>query len=90
MPPKETIWDAESHTIAKHRILQKYLGGWLPVISSWNKRVLFIDGFSGPGGVRRGRGGLTDHQVPQSQRDAPARIVGNIDRRALVQLSRRI
>jgi len=26
MPPRETIWDAEPHTIAKHRILQKYLG----------------------------------------------------------------
>ncbi|MEX2440405.1 MAG: hypothetical protein WD739_11105 [Actinomycetota bacterium] len=41
MPPKETIWIAEPHTIAKHRILRKYLDGWLPVISSWKKRVLF-------------------------------------------------
>jgi three-Cys-motif partner protein len=57
MPPKETIWDAEPHTIAKHRILRKYLGGWLPVISSWNKRVLFIDGFSGPGEYAGGEEG---------------------------------
>ena len=57
MPPRETIWDAEPHTIAKHRLLQKYLGGWLPTISSWNKRVLFIDGFSGPGEYAGGEEG---------------------------------
>ncbi|MGH2739358.1 MAG: three-Cys-motif partner protein TcmP, partial [Actinomycetota bacterium] len=57
MPPKETIWDAEPHTIAKHRILRKYLGGWLPAISKWNKRVLFIDGFSGPGEYTGGEEG---------------------------------
>ncbi len=30
---------------------------WLPVISSWNKRVLFIDGFSGPGEYAGGEEG---------------------------------
>lgn len=57
MPPKETIWDAEPHTVAKHRILRKYLGGWLPAISRWNSRVLFIDGFSGPGEYTGGEEG---------------------------------
>jgi len=57
MPPKETIWVAEAHTIAKHRILRKYLGGWLPTLSSWNKRVLFIDGFAGPGEYAGGEEG---------------------------------
>src|SRR6266508_700443 len=49
MPPRETRWEAEPHTIAKHRILRKYLAGWMPTLSSWNRRVLFIDGFAGPG-----------------------------------------
>jgi three-Cys-motif partner protein len=49
VPPKTTIWEAEPHTIAKHRILRKYLAGWMPVMSKWNKRLLFIDGFAGPG-----------------------------------------
>jgi three-Cys-motif partner protein len=57
VPPKETIWAAEPHTVAKHRILRKYLGGWLPVISSWKKRVLFIDGFCGPGEYTGGEEG---------------------------------
>ncbi len=49
MPSRGTRWPAEPHTIAKHGILRKYLGGWLPAISKYHGRVLFIDGFSGPG-----------------------------------------
>jgi hypothetical protein len=45
--------DAEPHTIAKHVILRKYLAGWMPTLSSWNKRLIFIDGFAGPRGVRK-------------------------------------
>lgn len=57
MPPKETRWTAEPHTIAKHRILRKYLAGWMPALSSWNKRVVFIDGFAGPGEYTGGEEG---------------------------------
>jgi three-Cys-motif partner protein len=47
--PKETIWAIEPHTQAKHEILTRYLDAWFPIMASWNTRVLFIDGFAGPG-----------------------------------------
>lgn len=47
--PRETLWDIEPHTQAKHQILQKYLEAWFPIITSYQGRVIFIDGFSGPG-----------------------------------------
>jgi len=45
----KTIWPIEPHTEAKHAILRKYLDAWLPIITRWNGRVVYIDGFAGPG-----------------------------------------
>ncbi|RZT11619.1 three-Cys-motif partner protein [Mycobacterium sp. BK558] len=45
----ETIWEIEPHTQAKHELLTRYLEVWFPIMASWNSRVLFIDGFAGPG-----------------------------------------
>jgi hypothetical protein len=36
-------WPTEPHTEAKHAILRKYLGAWLPIMTKWNGRVLHID-----------------------------------------------
>lgn len=47
--PKDTIWPIEPHTSAKHQILRKYLDAWLPIMGLYNKRIVYIDGFSGPG-----------------------------------------
>ncbi|QDH69643.1 three-Cys-motif partner protein TcmP [Marilutibacter alkalisoli] len=47
--PSKTIWSLEPHTLAKHLILRRYLHAWLPIISSRNQKVLFLDGFAGPG-----------------------------------------
>lgn len=44
-----TIWNIEPHTEAKHEILRKYLDAWFPIMTRWNGRVLYIDGFAGPG-----------------------------------------
>ena len=44
-----TIWDIEPHTQAKHEILKRYLQAWLPILSNSNGRILYIDGFAGPG-----------------------------------------
>lgn len=44
-----TIWNIEPHTEAKHEILRKYLDAWLPIMTRWNGKVLYIDGFAGPG-----------------------------------------
>ncbi|MFX1535706.1 MAG: three-Cys-motif partner protein TcmP [Promethearchaeota archaeon] len=49
-----TIWPIESHTEAKHAILKKYLNAWLPIITRWNGRVIYIDGFAGPGEYTNG------------------------------------
>ena len=37
------------HTSVKHAILKDYLNAWVPILSSWNKRICYIDGFCGPG-----------------------------------------
>ncbi|MDP8205605.1 MAG: three-Cys-motif partner protein TcmP [Candidatus Electryonea clarkiae] len=47
--PKSVTWKLDPHTKAKHEILQRYLGAWYPILCNTNERVIFIDGFSGPG-----------------------------------------
>ncbi|MCP2275211.1 three-Cys-motif partner protein [Nocardia amikacinitolerans] len=42
-------WVMEPHTKVKHEILNDYLGAWYPILSKWNGRVLYIDGFAGRG-----------------------------------------
>jgi three-Cys-motif partner protein len=49
LTPKTTTWTLEPHTQAKHEILRRYLGGWFPIMSRWNNRIVFFDGFAGPG-----------------------------------------
>ena len=38
-------------------VLQHYMGAWLPILTSWNGRVLFIDAFAGPGEYSDGESG---------------------------------
>jgi len=52
-----TIWEIEPHTEAKHAILRKYLDAWLPIMTKWNGRILYIDGFAGPGEYIGGKDG---------------------------------
>lgn len=49
--PDEPIWTIDQHTKAKHELLRRYLGAWFPILASsgWHRRVLFLDGFAGPG-----------------------------------------
>jgi len=46
-----TIWHIEQHTLAKHELLRNYLRAWFPIltIGGFNRRVIFLDGFAGPG-----------------------------------------
>lgn len=46
--PNDTIWERSPHTAVKHQIERGYLGGWFAKLA-WTGRVLFIDGFVGPG-----------------------------------------
>jgi len=47
--PRTTLWPLDPHTRAKHEVLKRYLDAWFPVLGTWNGRILFIDGFAGPG-----------------------------------------
>src|SRR6266545_3941816 len=63
-------WDCPPHTKAKHDMLAAYLDGWFPILSSWNGRVVFLDGFAGRGRYNDGSEGsplvalrrLVEHQ----------------------------
>lgn len=56
MPPRETIWKLAPHTGAKHSILRRYLQAWYPKLR-WARRVVFVDGFAGPGEYTGGEPG---------------------------------
>lgn len=47
--PKETVWEIDSHTKAKHHILRRYLQAWFPIMSQHNGRLVYVEGFAGPG-----------------------------------------
>lgn len=49
MAPDDTLWDAPPHTLAKHAILRAYLQAWFPILASRNQRIIYYDGFAGPG-----------------------------------------
>jgi len=51
------IWVKDPHTDAKHRILEEYLKAWFPILSRYHKRVIYIDGFAGPGIYEAGKMG---------------------------------
>jgi three-Cys-motif partner protein len=52
-----TVWEMDSHTAAKHGILQGYLYAWLPIMSKYNRRLVYVDGFAGPGVYKGGEPG---------------------------------
>jgi three-Cys-motif partner protein len=53
----ETIWALDPHTIAKHEILKLYLQRWFPILNTYHQRVIYVDGFSGPGRYKGGEPG---------------------------------
>jgi three-Cys-motif partner protein len=55
--PQETIWEIDPHTLAKHDILRRYLGAWFPILGTYNQRIVYIDGFCGPGRYKGGQDG---------------------------------
>ena len=57
MPHKETVWEAEPRTLAKVSIVEEYLKSWLPILSRYQGRVIYFDGFCGPGKYKNGEKG---------------------------------
>ncbi len=55
--PRTTRWPLDPHTRAKHQILRSYLDAWLPIMAKWNGRIVFLDGFAGPGRYAGGEEG---------------------------------
>ena len=57
----------------KHFVLREYLRAWLPILASGHRRLLFVDGFAGPGIYEGGEPGspivaaevARDHDAPQ-------------------------
>lgn len=55
--PKETIWSQDPHTAAKHDILRAYLNAWYAILGNRWGRIVFLDGFAGPGVYSEGQKG---------------------------------
>jgi len=58
--PTETIWQIEPHTTAKHQILGRYLHAWFPILGRFNRKLVYVDGFAGPGCYLDGEPGSTE------------------------------
>ncbi len=54
---KTVLWRIDDHTRAKHEILRRYLEAWLPIMTSYNGRIIYLDGFAGPGEYEKGEPG---------------------------------
>jgi three-Cys-motif partner protein len=55
--PVDTIWRPDPHTLAKHDLLRRYLGAWFPIMARYETKLVFIDGFAGPGIYESGEPG---------------------------------
>ncbi len=57
MSGNDTVWESSPHTKAKHTILREYLAAWFPILGTSHNRVVYIDGFAGPGVYEGGEDG---------------------------------
>lgn len=55
--PNHTIWEIEPRTRAKHEILRRYLQAWFPILAKRHPRIVYLDGFAGPGRYSNGEEG---------------------------------
>jgi three-Cys-motif partner protein len=55
--PRQTVWDRDGHTGAKHDLLRRYLQAWIPILLAHNRRVTYAEGFAGPGVYTKGEPG---------------------------------
>src|SRR5207248_1377177 len=57
MSTNATLWPLGEHTPGKHLVLRNYLNAWLPILGMTQDRIVFIDGFAGPGEYSGGEPG---------------------------------
>jgi len=55
--PRDIVWPLEPHTRGKHEVLRHYLEAWFPILGFTQGRIVFIDGFAGPGRYSGGEKG---------------------------------
>ena len=55
--PKTTTWVQPPHTGAKHAIVREYLVRWFPIMASVDRKLIYFDGFAGPGRYASGEDG---------------------------------
>jgi three-Cys-motif partner protein len=53
----DITWKADAHTLAKHEILKLYLQAWFPILGFSEKKLIYLDGFAGPGLYKDGEKG---------------------------------
>ncbi len=54
----DDIWERPAHTAAKHELLARYLDAWFAIFGqSYQGRVVYLDGFAGPGSYAGGEDG---------------------------------
>lgn len=51
------LWELGEHSPGKHLVLGRYLNAWLPILGMTQGRIVFVDGFCGPGQYRGGESG---------------------------------
>ncbi len=54
---RSTVWDLEAHTERKHEILRRHLEAWIPILGQTHGRIVYLDGFAGPGVYSAGEPG---------------------------------
>ena len=42
-------WQYSEHAAAKHEVLRRYLGAWLPILGRYHEKLVIYDGFAGRG-----------------------------------------
>jgi three-Cys-motif partner protein len=69
-----TLWPIEPHTAAKHAILRAYLAAWFPILGAHHDRIVYYDGFAGPGRYEGGEDGspIIALKVATEHRSAPS------------------
>jgi three-Cys-motif partner protein len=68
-------WTYTEHAAAKHEVLRRYLGAWLPILGRWHDKLVIYDGFAGRG---RYVGGENGSPVIMFERAAQAADAGRV------------
>jgi three-Cys-motif partner protein len=53
----DTVWEIKPHTEVKHKILKAYFGAWFSIVGQRFQKLIFVDGFCGPGVYSKGEPG---------------------------------